>query len=291
MKSQQIMIIISVVIAAAAGYLAYNYLSANKAPAAVATRHVLIANAEIPARVKITAAMLTTVDRSVTDVDQDVIADPKSAIGFLALTTIPKGAAISGSRIGKPDDAPLPVRLKPGMRALTIAIDSVRGVANLIEPGDHVDVIAVRSGNNNNGGVSIVNTCLHDVLVLAMGSTLEQQNNPASDGSAPASPAATVTLAVTPKQAELLTLADSVAQLRLALRPPGEKANRSADSFVIAPQAQAAAPAAAPVAAAPSAPTVVQRVVQAAPAATPKAAAHELIVTVIDGDHVVGSGH
>lgn len=284
MKSQKILLIISFVIAVATGYLVYNYLSVNKPAPVAEMRDVVVAVADIPARATITPAMLTTVRRSSGDVDQDALNNPRNAVGFLALTTIPKGAAIVNSRIGRPDEAPLPARLKPGMRALTIPIDAVRGVAGLIEPGDHIDVIAVLNPDVNPGGTR-VRTVLHDLLVLAIGTSLEQTNNPQTT-TAPA--ASTATLAVTAKQAEQLTLADSVSQLRLALRPPGDKANRAGDGFTIAPKAVAAPPARA--AAAAAAPVVETRVVQAAPAATPKPAPHELIVTVIDGDHVVGAG-
>jgi pilus assembly protein CpaB len=281
MKSRQLMFIVSIVIAAAAGFLAWNYLSTiSKSQTTAVMRSVLIATKDIQARSQITPAMLTTQTRPATSVDPDALSDPNSITNFIALTSIPSGAVLTKSRVGKPEEAPLPVRLKAGMRAVTIPIDSVRGVAGLIEPGDHVDVIAVM--NRGYGSGSAVSTFLHDVLVLAMGTALEQQHNPQTTESPNAT---TATLAVSPKQAELLTLADSVAQLRLSLRPPGDKANQVVDTFNMAtpmpPRLEAPAP---------QAPVIVQRVVEAAPAAAkPRQLPHELMVTVIDGDHVVGS--
>ena len=124
-----------------------------------------------------------------------------------------------------------------------------------------------------------------------MGTTMEHMNNPQASSDAPT--ATTATLAVSPKQAELLTLADAVGTLRLSLRPPHDTTRMPADGLVLetpvpssAPAAAAAVPvqAAAPAAPAPApAPVVVEKPVPAPPH-------HQTIdVTIIDGDRVVGS--
>ncbi len=131
-----------------------------------------------------------------------------------------------------------------GLRAVSIAIDRVKGVSGLIEPGDRVDVIAVpqRVGEE----IPKASTILRGVLVLAMGNETETASaTPSPDNQN----LTTVTLAVNPQQANLLALADVYATLRLALRSPDE----SSRAYPTEPiqfgkddqrQTQAAAPAA-----------------------------------------------
>ncbi len=282
MKSQKIIFIIALTVAAVTILLTYNYLTAiNKPQVTVATRNIVIAAQDIAARTTITPAMLTTVERPADSIDIDAFTNPSKVSGFLALTSIPKGAVITASRIGKPDNAPLPVRLKKGTRALTIPIDPVSGVAGFIEPGDYVDLIAVMNRGDDAGKVK---TFMHDVLVIAIGNTMEQASDPQASQ---AQAATTATLAVTPKQAEVITLAYSASQIRLTLRPPGDRDNHKDDGFSLPttpPQ---------PIQPMVAAPAVEQHIAPATPAPTPaaprKPVAHDLMVTVIDGDHVVGS--
>jgi pilus assembly protein CpaB len=185
---------------------------------------------------------------------------------------------VTQSKIGLESAATLPARLPLGMRATSIAIDNVKGVAGLVSPGDHVDVVAVppRSGDETPRGVAI----LRDVLVLAMGPDV-QPATAAAPGplSSPPAVLTTVTLALTPNQVDLISGADMNTSLRLALRNPKEAAGAFAPEVLrLAAQGSGPATATAPaVAAATTAPQA-----DAAPAAASG-------VIVIDGDHV-GSG-
>ncbi|MBV9271953.1 MAG: Flp pilus assembly protein CpaB, partial [Candidatus Eremiobacteraeota bacterium] len=153
-------------------------------------------------------------------VEPDAVVNPQGAIGALSLITIPAGATITSSKVGHPSDVGLPVRLKPGMRAVSLQIDKVKGVSGLIEPGDRVDVIAIppRQGADAPAGVAI----LRGVRVLAIGQTLEEISATPSPQQASSE---TVTIEVTPKQADLVTMADINTILRLALRSPREPVN------------------------------------------------------------------
>jgi Flp pilus assembly protein CpaB len=117
-------------------------------------------------------------------------------------------------------------------------------------------------------------TILRGIRVLAVGVQLETSSaTPSPDEQN----STTVTLEVTPKQADLLAAADANTQLRLALRSPREPLNSyptESLEFTIAQSAPAAGPAAAPAAPAAAA--------QPARAADPP---HGHVV-IIDGDHV-----
>jgi pilus assembly protein CpaB len=220
MNQKRISLIVAVTLAAGTGFLTLNYLSSVRHQVASEVqqqRQIIVASEDIPARVVITAAMLQHAQRRASEVEPDAIADPAKAIGTYSLISIPSGSTITNSKVGRPQDVALSVMLKPGMRAISIAVDRVKDVSGLIKPGDRVDVIAVpgRAGAET----PVATTILRGALVLALGAQLES--------SAPASAtdlqnAATVTLGVTPAQAALLATADVNSTLRLALRSPQE---------------------------------------------------------------------
>src|SRR4051812_42510317 len=107
------------------------------------------------------------------------------------------------------------------MRAMTLQVDEFSGVAGMLVPGCHVDVIAAIQGAN---GEPVARTIVQNVKVQAVGQKLtvappaaneqkkENANEPAAE------PTRSVTLLVTPEQAEGLELACSTGRPRLVLR-------------------------------------------------------------------------
>lgn len=216
MNVRRTTLLIAIVLAVGTGWLTLTYLSSLR-PAASQQRQVLVATQDIPARTQITPAMFHTETRSANTLQPDALADPTRATGSLALITIPSGSQLTASEIGTNVAFALPVRLREGMRAVSIPIDRVKGVAGLIQPGDRVDVIAVPPHGNGAPGKAV--TILRGIRVLAVGNSLE---NVSATPSPQEEAAATVTLEVNPKQADLLAWADANANIRLALRSPRE---------------------------------------------------------------------
>lgn len=115
--------------------------------------------------------------------------------------------------------------LKPGSRAVSIAVDAPQSAAGLILPGDQVDVILAQSfteGTVDPGRRSVAETVLRDVRVIAM----DQSLGAPTRETAPRAPALgesraprTVTFEVTEKQAERLVVASQLGRLQLAVRP------------------------------------------------------------------------
>lgn len=211
-------LIIAAVLALGTGWLTFNYLTSygKQKQATVAPRAVVVASKAIPARAQITDDMLTTVMRPGDAIDPDSLSAPAAAVGKIAAVSIPAGGTVTASKVVAVAQAALVTHLPRGMRAISIPLDRVRGVGNLIQPGDHVDVIAVST--QHNGIAPHAATVLRDVPVLAMGSSLEQVGGatPAPDGFP------TITFELTPQQAALLTLIDLNATIRLDLRSPGD---------------------------------------------------------------------
>jgi pilus assembly protein CpaB len=103
------------------------------------------------------------------------------------------------------------------MRAVSVKVDEVRGVAGFILPGDRVDVVLTRaertSGQDKEGPMADV--LLQNVKVLAIDQLVnEQQDKPTV--------ARAVTLELNVQQAQKVILAEGVGRLSLILRQAGE---------------------------------------------------------------------
>ena len=286
MKASRIPLLVGLVLAVGTGILMINYLGSVQAQTGDNhLRKVVVAARDIQARAPITADMLSYTDRPASQVDSDALGDKESATGSIALITIPAGSTVTSSKVGQVSVFALPRRLTSGLRAVSISIDRVKGVSGLIEPGDRVDVIAVppRVGNETPRATTI----LRGVLVLAMGGQTESAHaTPAPDNQN----TTTVTLAVTPKQADLLALADVNTTLRLALRPPQEPVRAYPAEPLqlgITPPVPMVAAAEPRVVAAPAAPPAAPPVV-IKPASPPKTHT-DSAVQVYDGDHLVAN--
>lgn len=106
--------------------------------------------------------------------------------------------------------------LKKGQRAVSTEISPETGAGGFILPNDHVDVILTRQDtaaeDASGGDVYVSETILGNIRVLAIDQTIEEQDgNQVVVGS-------TATLALTPSQAEVLTLSRQLGDLSLTLR-------------------------------------------------------------------------
>ncbi|MEO7142571.1 MAG: Flp pilus assembly protein CpaB [Bryobacteraceae bacterium] len=97
-----------------------------------------------------------------------------------------------------------------GMRAVSVRVNDVAGVAGFVLPGMRVDVLVTGRPPNSDG--TITSTCLQNILVLSAGQTIQ----PDARGQAIQAP--TVTLLADPEQAETLTLANNEGHIQLVLR-------------------------------------------------------------------------
>lgn len=280
MNTRRITLLLAILLALGTGFLTLNYLNSvrESSRAGNEPRQVVVAVKTIPARTPITPDMVVRATRPASGVDSDALIDPQAVNGQLSLITIPEGSQITASKIGRPRTVGLPVVLSPGKRAVSIYIDKVKGISGLLQPGDKVDVIAIppRQGEAVPPAVAI----LRGVRVLAVGNMMETS-------SATPDPQyinfTTVTLEVTPTQANLLAMADQNATLRLSLRSPREPSNSlPTQSLAFGTQAppQAPAPAPVPVAQAP----LPAALAAPAPAAAPAPRAQGIMI--IDGDRI-----
>ena len=101
-----------------------------------------------------------------------------------------------------------------GMRAVAVRVTDDSAVAGFVLPGMRVDVLV--TGRPGNGGDTVTKTVLQNILVLSAGTTIQ------ADARGQAVNAPTVTVLVSPDQAEVLTLASNEGRIKLVLRNGGD---------------------------------------------------------------------
>ena len=145
--------------------------------------------------------------------------------------------AAKGSGLGLAPTIPV------GMRAVSVRVNDVASVAGFVLPGMRVDVLVTGRPPGENG--DITTTCLQNVLVLSAGQTIQ----PDARGQAIQAP--TVTLLVSPEQAETLTLAGNDGHIQLVLRNSSDQAVEKTPGRYITELYGAGRPAVKPASAAP----------------------------------------
>jgi pilus assembly protein CpaB len=135
---------------------------------------------------------------------EDVLDRPVVSNILLEEAILEGRLAAKGSGLGLAPSIPV------GMRAVTVRVNDVAGVAGFVLPGMHVDVLV--TGRPPNGDGDITSTCLQNVLVLSAGQIIQP------DARGQAIPAPSVTLLVNPAEAETLTLAGNDGHIQLVLR-------------------------------------------------------------------------
>jgi len=104
-----------------------------------------------------------------------------------------------------------------GMRAVTVRVNDVVGVAGFVLPGMRVDVLITGEPPGNEARTRTTRTVLQNILVLSAGTTTQtdQAGKPVN--------APNVTMLVTPQQAEAITLAQNGGTIQLVLRNGGDQ--------------------------------------------------------------------
>ncbi|BAI70765.1 pilus assembly protein [Azospirillum sp. B510] len=162
-----------------------------------------------------------------------------SLVGAVVRDAVKAGEIISRDRLLSPRERGfLAAVLAPGMRAASVAVNEVSGTAGLIFPGDHVDLLLTQEANDEGAARRLATeTILDNLRVLAV-----DQRTDFPKGEEPgqtARVARTVTLEVTAKQAQVISVAANLGKLTLSLRslasaPDGQgEAGRKGEASVV----------------------------------------------------------
>jgi pilus assembly protein CpaB len=138
---------------------------------------------------------------------------PQTLSGAIARATFIAGEPIKEQKLIKVSEGGVMAAILPaGMRAISTPIREETSAGGFILPNDHVDVLLSRAVKVGNKDDKVSETILRNIRVLAIGQTLEQQ------GDDKVATGKTATLELTPRQTEILALAQSLGEISLSLR-------------------------------------------------------------------------
>ena len=157
-----------------------------------------------PADIKVVKVAAVAFPKGAFSMVEDVLDRPVISNMLLEEPVLEGRLAAKGSGLGLAPTIPL------GMRAVTVRVNDVAGVAGFVLPGMRVDVLV--TGHPPAGDTDMTATALQNMLVLSAGTTIQP------DARGQAMPSPTVTLLATPEQSETLTLAGNEGRLQLILR-------------------------------------------------------------------------
>ncbi|MGK7312245.1 MAG: Flp pilus assembly protein CpaB [Candidatus Longimicrobiales bacterium M2_2A_002] len=197
-----------------AGYVALVYVSAEPAPleASVPSRTALVANRDLPAGAIIRREDVKSVSWPGSAVPSGLATQVGDVVGRGLITEVRENEPLLEWKLANRDGGGgLPITIPEGMRAVSVRVDEVVGVAGFVLPGTHVDVLAtVVPGTDRRQTTTRI--ILQNVRTLAA----DQQHQQDIDGEPKY--VTVVTLLLTPEEAEVLTLAATEGRIQLALR-------------------------------------------------------------------------
>lgn len=209
-----VVFVLSLVVAGIASALVYQAARNAPAPAAAApTVPVAVAARALPVGTKLTAADLRLVAWPASTPIKDSVSRIEDAVDRGLVAALVENEPVTAAKLaGAGAGAGLPPMITAGMRAISVKVDDVVGVAGFAEPGAHVDVVVTISQRDE----SVSRVVVSNVQVLAAG-TRADQAQPADGKVVPSS---VVTLLVSPGDAERISLASSIGRIMLTLRHP-----------------------------------------------------------------------
>lgn len=220
MKRVKIIALLSALITAA---LLFVFLNQLDEPVEVSTQKVITASVDIPSNTTITESMLSAVELPEQAVLQNALKDQELAVGKTANSSILTGEQILSDKLVTPggdSNETLAYAIDPQMRAITIAVDAVKGISGMLKPRDHVDLLADFEVEDKEGNTISYTTLLaEDLTVLAVDHLL-REHEVVIDEESPGGTYATITVQATPKQAMEISFGEYNGQLRAILRSP-----------------------------------------------------------------------
>jgi pilus assembly protein CpaB len=218
----KIALVVAVFFGLIAAYGIYNFLSYQQKEADVlraANQEIVVAAQDIPPGTTlndeaIKKGLIKTTPWPKTSIPVGAFSSPQQVVGKVNRVKILANEPILESRLAG-EGAGLTVRLEAGKRALAVRVDEIIGVSGFIVPDDRVDIILTTTPLGATADMKISKIVLQNKRVLSVAQNTEQK-----DGKPQL--ARSITLEVTPEEAEKMSLASSEGQIVLALRGLGD---------------------------------------------------------------------
>ena len=187
------------------------FKQASITPAAQATQHIVVASVPLQLGTRLDANNVKLVDWPSGLPVAGMMTRIEDVANRALITPVAQNEPIMEAKLASQQSgAGLSATIPEGMRALSVSVNEVVGVAGFVIPGTMVDVLV--TGNIPAGSGTVTRTILENVRVLAAGQKIEQDR----DGKPQTVPV--ITLLVNPEDASKLTMAANQGKLQLALR-------------------------------------------------------------------------
>lgn len=179
---------------------------------------VVAATHDMQAGTRLRKADLKIVRVAENDLPRTAVMDEAGALDRILLFPAYQNEPLTGAKLTSPSRAEgLAATIEPGKRAISVQITDTSGVAGLVQPRSHVDVLFTKTGSM---AEAVTSTILEDVTVLSVGRVTEVSNTAVVDPKASRPSTQAVTLLVTPEEARKIELAKNEGKVGLALRNP-----------------------------------------------------------------------
>ncbi len=206
--------VLAVVLGGAAAKLARDAMTRTRPAPVIAPKLVQIAvanaNLTVGSDIRTENVVLSTIQGATPP--PDTFTNPADLIGRVVIVPVLKGQTILANQLApKGSAAGLASLVPPGMRAMTVSVDENNGFSGMLLPGCRIDILGTLSAAKNSG----THTLVRNVLVQAIGQRVTPK---VEEGKEPPPPYHTMTLIVTPHEAQLIELASVTARVRILLR-------------------------------------------------------------------------
>ena len=223
-RNTRLLAVLAVALLAAtvASFVVYRALAAGAAgsqqPQTVDT---IVAARSIPAGTMIAREHIKTIAWPAGSRLEGSLGDAQDVLDRGAIVAIAANEPITEAKLAsKGAGAGLPPTIPPGMRAISVRVNEVIGVAGFVVPGTRVDVL-VTFESRAQGSDSVARVVVSNAQVLTAGTRFDQEK--ARQDGKPI-PTSVVTLLVSPEDAERIALAAAEGRITLTLRNPLDNA-------------------------------------------------------------------
>jgi pilus assembly protein CpaB len=197
-------------------YGTYNFISTQPATTVAApTQPVVVAAADLQLGAELKKEDLTVVAFPQGKTPEGTFSKVSDVLGRGVIVPLVKNEPVLAAKLAsKEAGSGLPPVIPEGMRAVSVRVNEVVGVAGYVLPGNRVDVVATASPTEARADTTS-RVILSNVQVLTAGTRMEQDQEKGKPMQV-----TVVTLLVNPEQSERLSLASTEGKIQLALRNP-----------------------------------------------------------------------
>jgi pilus assembly protein CpaB len=234
MRSRLLIVLLALVLAGAAAALAMRYVSSARSEVASESKpvEILVAQEDIPRGISaeelIAKKMVILEKVPQRFVAAGAISSQRVIEGQVLSTPLSRGEQLTTARFATPNAAGLAYSIPREYVAIAIPVDDVKGISGLVRPGDHIAVFATFAPGPK-GEENITQLLLADAKVLAVGESLsaetsteqpdEERRGAVGGGRTQNAAPHTMTLSVSPADAEKLVFAEETGKVWVTLLP------------------------------------------------------------------------